>query len=267
MLPLSALREDPRLAAAPGLATDLDDTLTWHGALVPDAVAELHALAAEGLPCVLATGRPLGWAEVLLRTLPLRAAVTENGGACVLREGRALRVAFAQPEAERKAHLARLHDAARTLMQRFPSLAPTQDLTLRATDVTLDVGESVRVEPSVVQDAVEAAHELGLYTVVSTVHLHLSVREPDKFQGLRACVAALGMDPETLATRWLYVGDSPNDAGPFAQMTLTVGVANVRDSLAKLPVPPRYVTEEPGGHGFAALSRALREARRAGAPA
>ncbi|MEZ4405377.1 MAG: class I SAM-dependent methyltransferase [Polyangiales bacterium] len=43
-----------------GVATDLDDTLTHHGALTTAALRALHDLADANLPCVVATGRTLG---------------------------------------------------------------------------------------------------------------------------------------------------------------------------------------------------------------
>ncbi|MCC6875768.1 MAG: hypothetical protein IT378_15785 [Sandaracinaceae bacterium] len=62
--------------------------------------------------------------------------------------------------------------------------------------------------------------------------------------------------------RWLFVGDSGNDAAAFAFFSLSVGVANVREHLARLPVPPAYVTERERGAGFAELAARIGEARR-----
>ena len=92
-LPLDAVAA-ARWRSALGLATDLDDTLTRHGEIPSRVIAALEDVRALGLPCVVATGRSLGWGAVLARVLPVRAVVTENGGVSVLREGDGVRVAF-----------------------------------------------------------------------------------------------------------------------------------------------------------------------------
>ena len=47
----------------------------------------------------------------------------------------------------------------------------------------------------------------------------------------------------------------------FEFFPLTIGVANVRNVLDRLPVPPVYVTPGEGGAGFAQAVRALLAAR------
>ena len=42
-----------------GVFTDIDDTLTTHGAITPDALAALGALRAAGLTVIAITGRPV----------------------------------------------------------------------------------------------------------------------------------------------------------------------------------------------------------------
>jgi hypothetical protein len=57
----------------------------------------------------------------------------------------------------------------------------------------------------------------------------------------------------------VFVGDSGNDAEAFAYFPKSVGVANVRAHLDRLPTPPRYVTDAERGEGFAELARRLME--------
>src|SRR5262245_66360591 len=70
-----------------GIFADVDDTLTWPGALVPEAYAALCEARAAGLRVMIATGRAGGWAEVLSVLWPVDAVVAENGGYAVLRDG------------------------------------------------------------------------------------------------------------------------------------------------------------------------------------
>jgi hypothetical protein len=67
----------------------------------------------------------------------------------------------------------------------------------------------------------------------------------------------------SVLTSWGFVGDSPNDSACFAAFRTTFGVANVRDYVCRLTVPPRFVTLADRGAGFAELARALRAGSRA----
>lgn len=238
-----------------GVATDLDDTLTRHGRLTSASLVALETLAEKGVPCVIATGRPVGWAEVLAGMLPVRAVVAENGGAWAAREGRGVRVAFLDAQAMREQGMTRARELARALRERFPRLQLVNEHTLRATDVALDVGERVRVPRDEVEAALAYVRDAGMHGVASTVHLHVSYRAPDKTQGLRAALADVGLDADALADRWLYLGDSPNDAGPFAAMSLSVGVRGV-ESLP-MPALPRYVTQGGAGDALAEVTAHL----------
>lgn len=244
-----------------GVATDLDDTLTVHGRLTASSLAALEALAAMGVPCVIATGRPLGWAEVLCSLAPVVAVVAENGGAWAVREGRGVRVAFLEPEAVRSEGLRRSQAMARELTEAYPGMPPVAECALRATDVTLDVGERASVPRAVVDEAAARVRAAGLFAVASTVHLHVSHRAPDKMGGLRAALADAGLAPGALDERWLYLGDSPNDAGPFGAMALSVGVRGVERFAAEMPSLPRYVTRGGPGEALAEVVAALASSR------
>lgn len=242
-----------------GVATDFDDTVSTHGrGLLPVALHALHALAQAGVTVVIATGRPLGWAEVLMRTLPVRAVVAENGGAALLREGAHLVASFREPDAQRREdEMQRTLRAVARVERAFPELRRVTDYTLRVTDVALDIGESVRVPHAVVEAASAMLREDGVWAVASTVHLHASPAAPDKPAGLRRVLAALGCDAERLASHWLYVGDSPNDGAAFGAIAHSVGVANVGHWIGRIDALPAYVARGEGGEGFAEVADGL----------
>ena len=62
-----------------GVFTDIDDTLTTHGRITPDALQALVDLKAAGLHVIPITGRPVGWSEPFAKTWPVDAMVVENG--------------------------------------------------------------------------------------------------------------------------------------------------------------------------------------------
>lgn len=245
-----------------GVATDLDDTLTHRGALHAEALRALHALSDAGVPCVVATGRPSGWGPALLRLLPVRAVVTENGGAVSWREGARVETAFTLDDASLAEGMARVSDTVLALRHAWPELGPVVERCDRVTDVVLDVGESRSVDRAVVEAALSRARRDGLYAVASTVHLHVSARPPDKGEGLRLALKSLGIPPESLCRAWVYVGDSPNDAGGFRAAAVSVGVRDVERFAHEMDPPPQWVTRGGAGEGFAEVARAMIEARR-----
>jgi hydroxymethylpyrimidine pyrophosphatase-like HAD family hydrolase len=75
----------------------------------------------------------------------------------------------------------------------------------------------------------------------------------------------LGRDLDAEADRWVFVGDSTNDAQMFGHFPHSVGVANVKRFWDQLQHRPRYVTAGERGKGFAQAAQAVLEARAAGA--
>ena len=61
--------------------------------------------------------------------------------------------------------------------------------------------------------------------------------------------------------RFLFIGDSPNDAPMFAYFPHAVGVANVRQFADSLDAPPAYITRSASGAGFVELADRLLHAR------
>jgi hydroxymethylpyrimidine pyrophosphatase-like HAD family hydrolase len=78
MQPLAAMPEDVRRNIR-GVLTDIDDTLSTHGNLTPDAYLALGRLKAAGKLVIPITGRPAGWCDQIARMWPVDAVVGENG--------------------------------------------------------------------------------------------------------------------------------------------------------------------------------------------
>lgn len=250
-----------------GVIFDLDDTLLDHGALSEAAYAALFALRGSGLRLIACTGRPAGWGEVIQRQWPLDATVVENGAiALVPDEGGSRRILALDPldPAARRARRTALLALAAELVARFPESELADDNDARRTDVTLDIGEHRRVPPEVIAAMARLAAARGVRTVASSVHLHLTMEPEDKASGtVRLLVRRFDEDATAARARYAFIGDSGNDAAPFAAFKLTVGVANVRGPARRLSVPPRFVTDEAMGQGFAAFAARLIELRAA----
>jgi len=232
-----------------GLLFDLDDTLLDAAELREDAYSALYRLREAGLLLVAVTGRPAGWGSVLVRQWPVAAMVCENGAVAVLRGAGSADVVDSVDAETRRERRERLRSFARELEAVFSELRPTEDVDFRVTDYTFDIGERTRVDRKVVDAAALRARRAGFRTTVSTVHLHLTLDGDDKASGtIRTLRLLRDVDPTVARWRYGYVGDSENDAPCFAAFHTTVAPANFR---GRLTVPPRFVTHEPRGAGFA----------------
>lgn len=239
-----------------GVFTDIDDTLTWEGRLVPAAFLALERLRAAGLLVVPVTGRPGGWVDHLARMWPVDGVVGENGGLWFYMDGARMVRSFAQDEDTRRENRERLNDVGSLILAKVPGSALASDQPYRELDVAVDFREDV---PELPRDQVDAIVTLfrgvGATAKVSSIHVNGWFGDFDKLSGCRAFVRERwGRDLDAEKDRWAYVGDSPNDEPMFAFFPLSVGVANVRDFVDRMRHLPRHVTRSPGGTGFAELA-------------
>ncbi len=241
-----------------GVLFDLDDTLLTHGQLTRDAYEALWRLSDAGLALVVVTGRPSGWGEVLARQWPVAGCVTENGAVHIVRDVLGVSRREACDEGERKSRRARLAKLAERVRHVVPEAALTDDNDLRRSDMTWDVGERTKLADGRVRAIVVEIERAGARWSLSSVHLHATFDADDKASGaVRFCARELGEDPGAILARFAFVGDSGNDAPCFAAFRVTFGVSNVRASLSRLTLAPRYVADRAMGAGFADIASAI----------
>lgn len=264
MAALRPLAEADRaaLARVDGLVFDIDDTVTRDGRLERIAYDAMWRMREAGLRLVSVTGRPLGWADVVARHWPVDAAVGENGAGWVWRDGAVVREGYFHSAEERVAQVALLERIRRRVAEELPEVALAPDQRARRCDLAFDVGEHVQLPTETIDRIVALVEAEGARCPVSSVHAHVVPGAWDKPRGVvRAVREALAVDLEADRERWVFVGDSGNDAEAFAWFAQSVGVANVREHLHRLAQPPAWITQADRGEGFAELADALLGAR------
>ena len=261
------LREFPRAEAAAvcGVFADIDDTITSDGQLTADAYSALQSLYDAGLFVVPVTGRPAGWCDHIARMWPVSAVVGENGAFYFHydRNARQMRRRFVQDEATRRCGRERLVQLATTILQQVPGCALASDQAYREADLAIDFCEDVAP-----LDAHSVAQIVALFTAaganakVSSIHVNGWFGDYDKL-GMTAVVAreCLGVELQTMRYRFVFIGDSPNDAPLFEYFPNAVGVANVRDFRGRIDCEPRFITNAASGAGFCELANYLLAAR------
>ncbi len=251
-----------------GVFTDIDDTLTTHGAITSDALQALHDLQAAGLHVIAITGRPVGWCAERAPTWPVDAVVAENGAVALVAkpgsDGPALTKLYQQDAATRSARSTAMQAVAQQVLRAVPGVELTRDHGGRETDVAFDCAEFAQLSPATIQHVLQVLRDAGMYTTVSSIHIHGCFDDFNKWKG--ACWIARELFQRDLPQeleRWLFVGDSGNDQPMFQHFTHSVGVANIRHCAAALSHLPRYITVGERGTGFAEVVQALMAARRA----
>lgn len=249
-----------------GVCFDIDDTVTKQGVLEPSAYAALAELAETGLKLIAVTGRPLGFAEVVARMWPVDIAVGENGAGYIARGDRGLSFGYWDEAGVRLVQQQRLAAIRGRVAHELPHVKVSSDNWARRCDLAFDVGEEEQLSRADVDRLVALLQAEGANTTVSSVHAHAQLSDHDKALGVaRAAFEVLALPGDDVRSRFLFIGDSGNDAAAFAWFAHTAGVANVKHFLDRLSVPPKYVAQAERGEGFAEIARTLLSKRKQGA--
>jgi HAD superfamily hydrolase (TIGR01484 family) len=241
-----------------GVLTDIDDTLTTHGRLTAQAYTALERLHDAGLLVVPITGRPAGWCDHIARMWPVAGVVGENGAFWMRYDAARRRLVrrFGMDEAERAANRARLAAIGAEIIASVHGTALASDQHYRETDLAIDFCEDVPPLAAADVDRIVAImQQHGMTAKISSIHVNGWFGHYDKLAMTRIFLReAFAIDLDADADRFVFAGDSPNDAPMFGFFARSVGVANVRDQLDRIATPPAFVTPSAGGAGFAELA-------------
>ncbi len=276
MRPLSDWPIDARRHLA-GVFTDIDDTLTSHGAITPAALQALAKLKAAGLIVIAITGRPIGWCEPFMAgsnalPWPVDAMVAENGAVAFVRGQNGLQHSsdvreplfklYQQDATTRADNALRMAQVARQVLREVPGAMLSRDRGGRETDLAFDYNEFNTLGPEAVARIMALLQSHGMHTSVSSIHVHGCFGNFNKWQGACWIVRELlGRDLATELDRWVFVGDSGNDQAMFQHFVHSAGVANIAAFAPGMRYLPHYVTPSARGAGFAEVARVILTAR------
>jgi HAD superfamily hydrolase (TIGR01484 family) len=262
-----------------GVFTDIDDTLTTHGAITPDALQALADLKAAGLIVIPITGRPIGWCAPFMAgtrapmspAWPVDAMVAENGAVAFTHQKglqppqnmrEPLSKLYQQDAATLAANRVRMQQVADKVLRDVSGVQLTRDGGGRETDLAFDYNEFAHLTPTQVQQVLAILQSAGMHTTVSSIHIHGCFGDFNKWMGACWIFRELfGRDLAQELDRWAFVGDSGNDQAMFQHFTHSVGVANVAQFADQMQHLPRYVTPSVRGAGFAEVAAAILASR------
>ncbi|MCC4265803.1 HAD-IIB family hydrolase [Oceanimonas baumannii] len=261
MKPINQL-SPARAGAIRYILTDVDDTLSYRGQLLPRTLQALYDLRAAGITVVPITGACAGWCDALVRLLPVNTVIGEGGGFRFQLDGQRLSTEYWLPDERRHQQREQLAAAVNAALTAVPRAMLAADQSLRLTDMAIDIGQAVTLSTDEVSAlcAELDRHEVNYST--SSIHLNVWSGDHNKWRAAeRYFTARLGLTPDQIQAQVLCIGDSANDEPMFRALPLSVGVANIVHSLPWLATLPSYQTEEEGGKGFAEMAEHLLKAR------
>ena len=266
MKPLSAL-SDSAARNVICVLTDIDDSLTTDGRLPAAAYAALEHLHDAGLKIVPITGRPAGWCDMVARFWPVDGVVGENGAFYFRYDPPTRKMIrhFVASDAERATNRERLTALGKRILAEVPGSAISADQLYREADLAIDFCEDVpKLSDAAVMRIVKLFEAEGAVAKVSSIHVNGWFGAYDKLSMTRIFAKdVLDLDLDDAREKFIFCGDSPNDAPMFGYFPLACGVANVRDFVGRMPAHPAFVAEARGGEGFVEIADHLLSARRA----
>ncbi|MFO0597389.1 MAG: HAD-IIB family hydrolase [Myxococcaceae bacterium] len=251
------------LSRVEAVFTDVDGTLTTRGKLTSATLRAIEWLGAHHVPVVLVSGRPAGWGEAWARQWPVAGAIMENGGLHFAWRGERLVKTYAQPEKQRRAARQKLVKDVEAALAHVKGARLSGDSPYTEVDLAIDYAEDVQLGHSAADRLEAFLRARGVQAVRSSVHVNCWVGDFDKWSAVERYVKLelkKSLRPDD--RRFVYVGDSFNDAPMFAAFSLSVGVANVREVLDRLEAEPKFVTRGREGKGFGEVADAVVRGRR-----
>ncbi|MBE7733750.1 HAD-IIB family hydrolase [Devosia faecipullorum] len=241
------------------LFTDIDDTLTTSGRLLPQTYQALWDLHDCGIQVVPVTGGSAGWCEHIVRAWPVAAAIGESGAFMMTLDKGRVATEFWEDGALQARRQAEHRRAIEPLLGAF-RLA--HDQQFRLADVAIDIAGQPGPDIEALAGQIRSH---GAAVAISSIHINTWIGTYDKRTMSERLLERLQISPDDIALSTAFVGDSRNDAPMFAFFSNTFGVANIIPVLDDIPTRPRWISERPAGLGFADIAQTLLAERR-GAP-
>ncbi|MBT5048100.1 MAG: HAD-IIB family hydrolase [Rhodospirillaceae bacterium] len=260
MIPLADWPAQDRKTIA-GIFTDIDDTLTENGRIAASVYNAMERLQSAGLLVIPITGRPAGWCDMIARTWPVDAVVGENGAFYFQYDGvnRQMVRRYMETPEKRSENQHRLNTIRDEVLAAVPGAAVAADQAYRENDLAIDFAEDVAPLSEGEIDRIASIFEKhGAMAKVSSIHVNGWFGQYDKLVMTKLLMSEVfSVDVDEERQRFVFIGDSPNDAPMFAFFSDAVGVANLRDFTDRCAALPRWITSNTRGDGFCELTEAL----------
>lgn len=234
------------------LFTDVDDTLTSEGQLLPETYVALWQLADMGVKIVPVTGGCAGWCDQIIRTWPVYAVIGEGGAYYITKpSGYQLAWQFWHDRAQHQREQQAIIEHIRAQDFGFP-IHFAGDQPFRFVDVAVDCRQQQNLSELHIQTVQQWLKDSGYQVRRSSIHLNVWQGSFDKCaMAKRLGEDLLGLNDQQLKEQAAFIGDAPNDESMFEFFPKTVGVSNISHHLDSMNHHPSCLTDQASGKGFA----------------
>jgi len=242
--------------------TDVDDTITTHGASLPQTYQAICDLSDLGYKIIPVTGGPAGWCDCILRMWPVCAVIGESGAFYMFKDtnNQQIRTRHLTPQAMRQKYSLGITELKQDIFNSFPHIRLASDQFCRLYDLAIELS-SLTSETQLNEIKVFLENR-GLTIKTSSIHLNAFWGDWDKLSTTKLMAQELwNKKLEEINDHCLFIGDSLNDEPMFAFFNHSFGVANVAAHLGKLKHKPKWVTPSVGGGGFVEFAKAVSRVR------
>ncbi|MEK6773678.1 MAG: HAD-IIB family hydrolase [Bdellovibrionota bacterium] len=241
------------------LFTDIDDTLTEHGRLGPQAYQALWDLSNVGIHVIPVTGRPAGWCEMIARVWPVTAVIGENGGFYFRYAKQKMHRHFHFDEKTQSENRKKLEIIKTEVLSSVPGCAVASDQFCRLMDLAIDFCEDVpKLKEQDVAKIVQIFEKHQAVAKVSSIHVNGWFGNYDKVSMvLEFLEKEFQLKGQQTLEQCAFVGDSPNDEPMFEVFPHSFGVKNIEDFASTIKKKPAYIAGLRGGLGFSQIAQQI----------
>lgn len=240
------------------IISDVDDTITTDGRLLPKALDALYRLKAAGKYIILVTGGSAGWSDGYIRQWPVDCVISESGALLLYRSEDNSICYETNPL---------IMDRVETASIRSSILKMTEEKYVFSSDQYARIYD-IAYERNCLDDAslsslLEIIRINGCKALISSIHVNVLLADYSKAGGVKAffsrikTVLGFSENWSDFISSSLALGDSRNDEALFKMFPHSIGNKRVFDERSSFSVLPEYYTMEYGGDSFASVAGLL----------
>ena len=233
--------------------SDVDDTITNDGLLLPEALSALYRVRESGRSTLLVTGGSAGWADIYIRQWPVDAVITESGALMLIRDEGNIR--YIENPVLKKDPTFR--ERRENVLSENEGTVLSSDQYCRLYDIAYDLKF---LAPEQKDKLEESARRNGGRVLYSSIHANVVLGDYSKSSSIedfyeiyRDHIGMSDVDFSAFVDRAISFGDGTNDEEMFRLIPYSVGnerVVKNRDAFRYLP---SHFCNKPGGIAFASV--------------
>ena len=248
--PISLLKKDEKERIM-YIVSDVDDTITHKGRLLPLSLQTLYDLKESGKNIILVTGGSAGWADVYIRQWPIDYVITESGALLLYKKDDGDIAYITNPKIDQ----GNVHEKRRELIELTKDYPLSSDQYARIYDIAYD---KRTLDTKDVEHLKDVVRSFGANYAESSIHLNVWFGDYDKAKGIKEFLPYItDEDISSFIDHSVYLGDSFNDQIMFYLFPISIGMQSVEDNRSKFKILPKYITEGYGGYGVYEASKIL----------